>query len=141
MRITNRNRRRVGFTLIEAMCASVVLAFCVVGVCGLLVSAMQNQVAAQSRGTASSAAIGGMESLAAKSLDDISSETGTAQSETIDDNLLRRTGDADLQGRLKYLRRDSKQSDRDLAMIQITATAPDGQTVTLYRLATRAEMP
>ena len=79
--------------------------------------------------------------LAALSLDDISPQIGVAQSETLDPTLMRSTGDIGLQGRLKYLRRDLDQSDRDLAMIEVTATTPDGQTVTLYRLATRSEMP
>ncbi len=141
MRITNRNDRSRGFTLIEAMFASIVLAFCVVGICGLLVSAMQNQVSTQGRNTASAAAVAGMESLAARSLDDISSETGVAMSESISPTLIHDTDDVELTGRLRYLRRDSDQADRDLAVIQITATTPDGQAVTLYRLATRAEMP
>jgi prepilin-type N-terminal cleavage/methylation domain-containing protein len=141
MRSTNRNQASRGFTLIEAMIASVVLAFCVVGVCGLLVSAMQNQAATEARSTAAAAAVAGMESLAAKHLDDISARTGVAMSESIDPSLMRDASDAEMAGRVKYLRRTAGQVARDIAVIEVTAETADGQTVTLYRLATRAEMP
>jgi Tfp pilus assembly protein PilV len=127
--------------LIEAMFASIVLAFCVVGISGLLVSAMQNQKAAIERSEAASAAAQSMEALAARQLSEYSSQVGVAQSEQIDQSDLHASGS---RGRIRYIRRTTGHQavrDRDLAIIEVSSETSDGHTVTFYRLATRAEMP
>jgi len=127
--------------LIEAMIASVVLAFSVVGVCGVLMAAMQTNKASESQATATEVARLNMDSLAAVNLDDISPANGSTDTESIDGTQLAGSDDADVVGQLTYITRHPTQATRDLAVIAITSTTADGQRVTLYRLATRAAMP
>ncbi len=123
------------------MIASVVLAFCVVGVCGALIAAMDSNRACESQTVAAEVARLNMDSLAAMRLEEISPENGNGSSEDLDDSVLAGSDSVAASGRLRYISRHPTQASRDLALIAVTATAADGQRVTLYRLATRTEMP
>ncbi len=140
-RSTSKARR--GFTLIEALTASVVLAFVVVGVCGMILSAVSNTRASSDLIELNQAAQASMETLASRPLDGISPSVGVLQSETVDAALLSTPADPQVtvEGNIQYLHRYAAQPSRDLALIAVTATMPDGQRVTVYRLATRSEMP
>lgn len=145
MLITRRTTRTVrrGFTLIEALTASVVLAFVVVGVCGLILSAVANTRASSDVIQLNQSAHASMETLASRQLDSISPRSGVMQREAISTSLLASPSDPlmTVEGKIEYLNRYVTQPSRDLAMISVTARMPDGQTVTVYRLATRSEMP
>jgi Tfp pilus assembly protein PilV len=137
------SRARRGFTLIEALAASVVLAFVVLGVCGMIVSAVANTRASGELIEINQAAQASMETLASRPLDDISPGVGVLQSETVDASLLSTPANPQVtvEGHIQYLHRYAAQPSRDLALIAVTATMPDGQSVTVYRLAARSEMP
>ncbi len=132
---------RRGFTLIEAMIASIVLAFCVVGVCGMLVSSIQSSKVAESHITATDAAKASMDRVAAYSLETLSPAAGISQTQTLTPSNLSPGTDADVTGELSYIQRHATQSPRDLAIVSVTATTEDGETVTVYRLMTRTELP
>jgi prepilin-type N-terminal cleavage/methylation domain-containing protein len=138
-RVSSRYR---GFTLIESLVASVVLAACVVGVGGLLVSVSQNTAGSEASLLAASRSQANLEAVAAQRLTDYSAVSGSSNSEMIaaanlavgSDDYARTTATVD------YVARTALQPSRDIAVISVTTTTPSGGRVTLYRAVTRAEM-
>lgn len=130
-----------GFTLIEALLASVVLALCVTGICGLLISAMQHRSVAETSEQATQAAQTSTENLLTYRLSNLSTPTGTAQDEPVSSTVLKSNDRAEVKASLRYIVRNMNQPPRDLAVVEVTATTPDGQQVKTYRLLSRAEMP
>ena len=143
MPVTNAPRPRwAGFTLIESLVASVVLAVCVVGVGGLLVSVSQNAAVSEASLLAASRSQANLEAVAAKRLTDYSAVSGNSVSETIDATSLALGSDdyATTTATVDYVSRAALQPGRDVAVVSVTTTTPGGGRVTLYRVVTRAEM-
>lgn len=142
MRITKTlSHHHRGFTLIEALMASVILAFCVVGICGLLISTMQHRASTETSDLATQATQTSIETLLTYRLNNLSPSTGTAQEEPISSTAVKSRDQTKVQGTLRYIVRNATQSPRDLAVVEVTTTTPDGKQMKTYRLMSRAEMP
>lgn len=138
---TTKRLFRSGFTLIESMLASVVLAACAVGMCGVLMASAQNGEEIDGTTACVDAARLNLENLAAKRLANLSSVNGAAITETIDpahlNNSIART---EASGIIEYKQRTATQAARDIAVVSVTTRTDTGQTVMLYQILTRAEV-
>lgn len=138
MRIT---RRFAGFTLIESMIASVVLAACAVGMCGVLMASAQNSEEIDASTACVDAARLNLENLAAKRLANISSANGAATTETINSAYLNNSvARTEASGTIAYKQRNGAQGARDIAIVSVTVQSDTGQEITLHQILTRAEV-
>jgi hypothetical protein len=119
-----------------------VLAMCVVGVSGLLVSVSDNSRVSDASLLAASRSQTNLEAVAAKALSDYTSVSGTSTNETIGTSHFTVANDtsATTVGHVSYVTRAPLQPSRDVAVVSIKTTTPGGGNVTLYRLVTCAEM-
>lgn len=130
-----------GFTLIEALMASVVLAFCVSGICGLFITSIQQRSYIESSEQATESSRATIENLLIYGLDELSPATGTASVETLSPSSLRASGSTEVQGTIHYIVRNVSQAPRDLAVVEVVITSPEGKQTKTHRLLSRAKMP
>lgn len=133
---TKRLRRQGGFTLIEAMTASVILCFCVIGLASAMTSASQQAIATAAKSDAMNASSAGMELLAAHPLSDLYSVSGGAVQSVPSSSFASHSG-VSTSGQITFISRSSKQGSRDLAIEQVQSTSSQGASVTLYRLVSK----
>jgi prepilin-type N-terminal cleavage/methylation domain-containing protein len=138
---TTRLRCR-GFTLIESLVASLVLAICVVGISGVFVTVSQSTSTSDASLLAAQRSQANLEGLAAKRFSDYATASGGVTSESIAASHLAVPSDtsATTSGKITYVSRSSLQPAHDIGVVSVTTTTPEGSYVTLYRLVTRAEM-
>ncbi|GIW76225.1 MAG: hypothetical protein KatS3mg104_1288 [Phycisphaerae bacterium] len=132
---------RRGFTLIEALMASVVLAFCVIGICGLFITSIQQRSYVESSEQGTEASRATIENLLSYGLDELSPAVGTASVETLSPSQLRASDSTQVQGTIHYIVRNVSQAPRDLGVVEVVTTSPDGKQTKTHRLLSRAKMP
>ncbi len=134
-----RTHLRSGFTLIEAMAASVVLAFCVVAISAAVTASNQAGEAVDSSAAAMGVARADMETLASQPLSTLATGSG-GTTQTIDlthyDAADAPGGQADASATVSFISRSALQGARDIAVVKVKATMHDGQVSTLYRIVT-----
>ena len=131
-----------GFTLIEAMLASVLLALAVVAFCGAMAAATQGTRYSDQRRRVESAARENMEFLAGSSLSSLPVPAGNATSVSLPASALLRP-EADgvrTTATVTFLQRSAKQTDRSIALLTVESRENTEAVARLQRVITTAEM-
>ncbi|HEY0009606.1 MAG TPA: prepilin-type N-terminal cleavage/methylation domain-containing protein [Tepidisphaeraceae bacterium] len=131
---------RGGFTLIEALMASVILAVAVTAFCTALTAASQNSQYSKDLREVDEAARLNMEVLAAQALHAMPAPAGTSVTLPSSALAFPQINDVTSTATLTFLQRHTKQAAREIAILTVTAQRPDGQVSSLHRIVTAAEM-
>jgi prepilin-type N-terminal cleavage/methylation domain-containing protein len=131
-----------GFTLVEAMLASALLAMAVVAFCGAMAAATQGTRYGDQRRRVESAARENMEFLAGSSLAGLPIPAGSAATVSLPASALLRpeSGAVRTTATLTFLQRSAKQANRSVALLTVESRENDEAVASLRRLITTAEM-